>query len=70
MSGRRSSTDAMAAKLIHQRGIAAIWELHLSAAEAYRRGATQGAAYLIHLADAAEEEFRRRADPGAAQSQG
>jgi hypothetical protein len=62
MKARRSDTDALAANLIRQRGIAAIWELHLTAAAAYQRGATQGAAYLISLADAAEEEFRRRLD--------
>jgi len=40
-------------------GIAAIWQLHLAAAEAHRTGHPSAAASILELADAAEEVWLR-----------
>lgn len=57
---RRTFTDQLAARIVAQEGIAAIWRLHLDAAKAHRRGHPAGAAILIEIADAAEREWARR----------
>jgi hypothetical protein len=45
--------------LLAQDGIAAIWQLHLSAALAYRDGQKAAATGIIEIADAAEREWLR-----------
>ena len=41
-------------------GLAAIWQLHLSAAKAYREGNGLAALSILDIADAAEREWLRR----------
>jgi hypothetical protein len=49
----------VALSLLAQDGIAAIWQLHLSAALAYRDGHEAVATGIIEIADAAEQEWLR-----------
>jgi len=53
-----SVTRNVALLLLEDRGIAAIWQLHLDATELYRVGNRTAAASLISIADAAERELR------------
>src|SRR5438045_2528093 len=59
--GTINHLDRIAARLLSQRGIAAVWELHVKAAAAFRRGNWLSAAGLVTIADAAERLWRRRA---------
>jgi hypothetical protein len=56
----RNHFDTIAGRLLSQRGIAAVWELHVKAAAAYRPGNWLSAAGLVTIADAAERLWRRR----------
>jgi hypothetical protein len=56
----RNHFDTIAGRLLSQRGIAAVWELHVKAAAAYRRGNWLSAAGLVTIADAAERLWRSR----------
>jgi hypothetical protein len=58
-------TEEIAAELLDTDGMAAIWKLHLIAADAYRGGHDRAAEALIKIADAAAEIIRRRAVTGA-----
>jgi hypothetical protein len=55
----RTPTEIVALSLLAQDGITAIWQLHLSAALAYRDGQKAVAAGIIEIADAAEREWLR-----------
>jgi len=59
MSLRRRWTENLALTMLAREGIAAIWQLHLSAARAYRDGHRAAAATIIEIADAAEREWVR-----------
>jgi len=59
MSLRRTWTENLALTMLAREGIAAIWQLHLSAARAYRDGHRAAAATIIEIADAAEREWVR-----------
>ena len=71
MTRSRTPTEIVALSLLTQDGIAAIWQLHLSAALAYRDGQKATAAGIIEIADAAEREWLgtlaglKQPDPGA-----
>jgi len=56
---RRTWTENLALTMLAREGIAAIWQLHLSAARAYRDGHGAAAAKIIEIADAAEREWVR-----------
>ena len=60
MSAKRSYSDAVAANLLNRYGLAAIWQLHLSAARAHRDGNRMAARSIMEIADAAEREWLRR----------
>ena len=47
----------LAVRMLTSDGVASIWQLHLAAAEAHRRGQAATAAMLIEIADAAEREW-------------
>jgi len=64
----RNHFDVIAARLLSQRGIATVWELHVKAAAAFRRGNSLSAASLVRIADAAERLWRRRAGHWSFQS--
>jgi hypothetical protein len=49
---------ALTPMLAHE-GIAAIWQLHLAAAEVHRAGNPGAAASILEIADAAEEAWTR-----------
>jgi hypothetical protein len=55
----RTPTEIVALSLLAQDGIGAIWQLHLSAALAYRDGQKVAAAGIVEIADAAEREWLR-----------
>jgi hypothetical protein len=59
MTPDRTPTEIVALSLLAQDGIAAIWQLHLSAALAYRDGQKAAATGIIEIADAAEREWLR-----------
>ena len=59
MTPDRTPTEIVALSLLAQDGIAAIWQLHLSAALAYRDGHEAVATGIIEIADAAEQEWLR-----------
>jgi len=62
MALRRTRTENLALSMLARQGVAAIWT-HLAAARAYRDGHKAAAASIIEIADAAEREWSRRANP-------
>jgi hypothetical protein len=52
MSVRRTWTENLALTMLARDEIAAIWQLRLSAARAYRNGHRAAAATMIEIADA------------------
>jgi len=63
MALRRTRTENLALSMLARQGVAAIWTLHLAAARAYRDGHKAAAVSIIEIADAAEREWSRRANP-------
>jgi hypothetical protein len=59
MSLRRTWTENLALTMLARDEIAAIWQLRLSAARAYRDEHRAAAAAMIEIADAAEREWVR-----------
>ena len=59
MTLRRTRAENLAMTMLARDGIAAIWQLHLAAAEAHRTGHPSAAASILELADAAEEVWLR-----------
>ena len=59
MTPDRTPTEIVALSLLAQDGVAAIWQLHLSAALAYPDGQMAAATGIIEIADAAEREWLR-----------
>lgn len=60
MSGPLPYSEQVAANLLNRYGLAAIWQLHLSAAKAYRDGNGLAALSIMNIADAAERMWLRR----------
>jgi hypothetical protein len=60
MSGPVSYSEQVAANMLRRYGLAAIWQLHLSAAKAYREGNERAARSIADIADAAERVWLRR----------
>jgi hypothetical protein len=60
-SERAMSTfvEAVVQDLMERDGVAAIWKIHLAAAQAHRLGHDRAAEMLLGLADAAEELCQR-----------
>lgn len=58
--GRRTFSEQVAANMLNRFGLAAVWQLHLTAARAYRDGNLLAARSIIDIADAAEREWHRR----------
>lgn len=52
-------SEQVAANLLKRHGLAAIWQLHLSAAKAYRDGNELAARSILDIADAAERVWLR-----------
>jgi len=68
MPSSRSYSEQVASNLLNRRGLAAIWQLHLSAAAAYRKGNAMAARSIVDVAEAAEREWLRRAAADLKQS--
>src|SRR5438477_13101892 len=48
-------TQKLARSILAREGIAAVWQLHVAAADAHRTGHPRSAAALLEIAEAAEE---------------
>ncbi len=59
MALSRTPTENLALKLLARGGIAAIWQLHIAAAQAHRKGCPRAAAMVSEIAEAAEEAWLR-----------
>ena len=55
--------NAIASRMLAQHGIAAIWQLQVAAAIAYRTGNAAAAVSILEMADAAEREWLASNDP-------
>ena len=55
-----SHPEQVALNMLNRYGLAAIWQLHLSAAKAYREGHGLAARSIIDVADAAERMWLKR----------
>jgi len=53
----RTGLENIARKILVREGVAAIWQLHLAAARAYRGGLNEAATGIVEIADAAEREW-------------
>ena len=62
MSRQRPYSEQVAANLLRRYGLAAVWQLHLAAARAYRDGNRLAAMSIAEIADAAERVMQRRRD--------
>src|SRR5215204_4140935 len=60
MSRSLPYSEQVAANMLNRYGLAAIWQLHLSAARAYRAGNGLAALSMLDIADAAERIWLRR----------
>ena len=52
--------EQVARTMLRRFGLKAIWQLHESAAAAYRAGNGMAAVSMIGIADAAEQEWQKR----------
>jgi hypothetical protein len=59
---QHSVTERLAASILAREGIAAIWELHVAAAEAHRTGHPRAAAAILEIAEMAEKAWVSAAD--------
>ena len=59
MSRDRALSEKLALSILAREGIAAVWQLHLAAADAHRTGHPVAAASILEIADAAEEAWLR-----------
>jgi hypothetical protein len=60
MTSSGSYAEQVAANMLNRHGLAAIWQLHMAAAAAYRRGERVAAMSITEIAEAAEREWLRR----------
>jgi hypothetical protein len=59
MDRARTVTENLALTMLARDGIAAIWQLHIAAAEAHRTGHPRIAASISEIAEAAEQAWLR-----------
>jgi hypothetical protein len=59
MTQAHTLPEKLALSVLARDGIAAIWQLHVSAAEAHRSGYPRAAASILEIADAAKEAWLR-----------
>jgi hypothetical protein len=55
----RTPTENLALTMLARDGIAAIWQLHMAAADAHRTGHPCAAASILEVAEAAEDAWLR-----------
>jgi hypothetical protein len=63
MTRRRLQLESLALSVLAGRGIGAIWQLHVDAAEAYRTGYPTAAYAMLELAEAAERVWLQESVP-------
>jgi hypothetical protein len=56
---RHNLTGQLALSILAREGIAAIWQLHMAAADAHQNGHPCAAASILEIADAAEAAWFR-----------
>jgi hypothetical protein len=61
----RTHIERLAQSILDDKGVGAIWQLHLDAAYAYRTGYPAAAVGIWDLAEAAEREWQRRGNAPA-----
>jgi hypothetical protein len=54
---RQIFAQKLAVRMLAGEGVTSIWQLHIAAAAADKRGQSSAAAMLIEIADAAEREW-------------
>jgi hypothetical protein len=59
MAVRHTQTDKPALSALARDGIAAIWNLHIAAAEAHGAGYPSAASAILEIAEAAEDAWLR-----------
>jgi hypothetical protein len=59
MNRARSLTEKLALSILADNGVAAIWQLHMAAADAYHTGHRAAADAILEIAEAAEEAWLR-----------
>ena len=59
MAPHSTLTEQLALSMLARDGIAAIWQLHMAAADAHRTGPPKAAESIVELAEAAEEAWLR-----------
>ena len=59
MTGADSLAEKLALSVLAREGIAAIWQLHMAAADAHRTGHPGAAGAILDIAEAAEEAWLR-----------
>ena len=59
MTPGRALTEQLALSILAREGLAVIWQLHLSAAEAHRTRHHSAAAAILDIAEAAEAAWLR-----------
>jgi hypothetical protein len=59
MTRDRALSEKLALSILAREGIAAVWQLHLAAADAHRTGHPIAAASILEIADAAEAAWLR-----------
>ena len=59
MAPRSTLAEQLALSMLARDGIAAIWHLHMAAADAHRTGHPKAAESIVELAEAAEEAWLR-----------
>jgi hypothetical protein len=52
-------TEKLALSILADNGVAAIWQLHMAAADAHQTGHPNAAAAILEIAEAAEEAWLR-----------
>ena len=60
---QQSLTEKLAVSILAREGVAAIWELHVAAAEVHRTGHRKAAAAIVEIAEAAENKWLSARNP-------
>ena len=59
MTRAHTLTEKLALLMLAREGIAAVWHLHMAAADAYQTGHPAAAGAILEIAEAAEEAWLR-----------
>jgi hypothetical protein len=63
MTGSHTLTEKLALSILAREGIAAIWQLHMAAADAHQTGHPAAAHAMLEIAEAAEAAWLRAEEP-------